>query len=1291
MKTEFWLLDVSYQVEEGKPEVWLWGIDGTGNGVLLIDRNFLAYFYAVVEDKANPHDVMKKINACRAELSSISKVEVVKKRFFGRPVNAIKIFCQDPEVIPKYAKRISKVGGVKECLEDDMRYSMRYLIDNNIVPCGWHEVEVEEIVNDVGARVDKVYVVRSPLRYLSERQDVPSLKVLSFFMVCYDPRGSPKPDRSPVVVISIMTSSGEEEQFIADGLDDKLVIKAFVDYIRRFDPDVIVGYGTNQRDWPYLMARSKAVSVPLSVDRAGVEPHTSVYGHVSITGRANVDLYDFAEDLTEVKVKTLENVADYLGVMKLEGRKIIEDVDYPAYWESSERRPELLNFCRESARCVMGIANAMLDFAIQLSNLVGLPLDHVGTAAVGFRVEWFLIREAYKIGELVPKRIERPYIPYVGAVVLEPRPGIHENVAILDFRALYPSVMISHNVSPDTYISPAEPEPPCGVNVAPEVGHKFRAEPPGLYKEVLSHLIAVRDEVRSKLKELNPKSVEYRILDARQRALKVITNATYGYCFDYDEPILLYHNGKVELEKIGNFIEDVLEDKIKLSEYKVFALNPENLRLEPCDIINVWRHESEEDLIEVTLEDGTYVRMHGEHPFWIFNDGKLIEKRAKDLHIGEWIPVPKVIPSPENHVTSLNLIETLRKLDYKRQARIFVENIDVSESTPYKYRRYRRLPLAAYKSESSCDQTTLRQFFAERRLPLCLPLNEETMFIFGAYEAEGYYNPKDDIILTLGLHETAFSQKLIDIIKRSFDPEPHVISTNNETYVHFGGQITSWLFESLGFKNQAHLKNIPTFIFNTNSEGKIAFLKGYFGDAHVRKREIIYSTSSRSLAFDLLYLLRQLGISASVRLAEKPKLTKIQGRKYTRRGKYDVRIGLAVDTVKALTLIPEHLSKQDLIKERSRGSDFICLPRGPLQLDKLYKISKPKWNRRVYDFVRRGEFKHPRGIQALISYIYKTGNLIQEVQAFIMNIQKILNGDVMFRRIKKIAKVKATSKYLYDVRTQYANFIGGHGPIILHNCGWIGARWYIKPVAEATTAWGRHAIMNTIKLAEKIGLKVIYGDTDSIFIKYDLGKVEEISAEISKVLGLEIKPDKVYVRVLFTEAKKKYCGLLKDGKLDIVGLEVIRGDWAMVAKNAQEKVLEIILRDLSPRKAVEFIHQYVRDLRGRKLPYKDFIIWKTLTKSLDEYAVRAPHVEAAKMLKERGWELGLGDKIGYVVIAKPGRVYERVKPYVFASYDEIDVEYYVSNQVVPAVSRILSIFGVKEEDLLPTAPSRLLL
>ncbi len=776
MKITFWLLDINPKIENGTVELWLWGIDANKNRVLVIDRNFTAYFYVAIKEGFDPSKTAQEI--MNAYPSSIVKAELSERRFFGKPVQAIKVSCKNAIEIGKLARELRGFEGVKDCLEDDIRIPMRYLIDNNVTPCAWHEVDADEEENVLGVKVNKVYAAESIPKQLGS-VDKPLLRILSFSMISYSREGSPKPDRNPVVIISSVASNGEEKQFIAGNeKNDKPVIQQFVAYVRQFDPDIIVSFGANAQDWDYLIKRSHRLERTFDVDRARNEPHTSVYGHVSFTGMANVDFADFMDVFPEVKVKTLSNLAYHLGVMKNESSNEIEDIEFASYWDEPQKREALKQFSLNNARKIQGSAMLLLDFAMQLSRLVSLPLDHVMTAAVGFRVEWFLIKQTRKIGELIPKRIEQLYQPYTGGLVLKPKPGLHDNIAVLDFKSMYPNIMIRYNLSPDTYVAPEEPEPPSGVYETPEVKHRFRKAPPGFYKEALTFLIEVRNKIRAQMKTLSPSTVEYSILDARQKAVKIITNATYGYA------------------------------------------------------------------------------------------------------------------------------------------------------------------------------------------------------------------------------------------------------------------------------------------------------------------------------------------------------------------------------------------------------------------------------------------------------------------------------------------------------------------------GWIGARWYIKPVAEAASAWGRHSILSATHLAEEKGLTIIYGDTDSLFLTNDKEKILELQTEINENLGLEVEVSEVYKRIFFTEAKKRYAGLRLDGSLDIVGLEVIRGDWAEVAKKVQEHVLEIILKEQSPKNAIDYVHTVIAALKQRKVPFRDLIIWKTLTKPPEEYAVKAPHVEAAKMLKEKGWRLTGGDKVGFVILAGKGRFYNRVKPYVFAKYDEIDVDYYVTNQVVPAAARILGFFDVTEEELI---------
>ena len=79
----------------------------------------------------------------------------------------------------------------------------------------------------------------------------------------------------------------------------------------------------------------------------------------------------------------------------------------------------------------------------------------------------------------------------------------------------------------------------------------------------------------------------------------------------------------------------------------------------------------------------------------------------------------------------------------------------------------------------------------------------------------------------------------------------------------------------------------------------------------------------------------------------------------------------------------------------------------------------------------------------------------------------------------------------------------------------------------------------------------------------------------------------------------------------------------------------------------------IDSIRRRKVAYSELVILKTLTKPLEEYEVRAPHVEAARQLMNEGWRLTLGDRIGYVITSAPGKLYQKAKPYVKATVNDI--------------------------------------
>ncbi len=216
---------------------------------------------------------------------------------------------------------------------------------------------------------------------------------------------------------------------------------------------------------------------------------------------------------------------------------------------------------------------------------------------------------------------------------------------------------------------------------------------------------------------------------------------------------------------------------------------------------------------------------------------------------------------------------------------------------------------------------------------------------------------------------------------------------------------------------------------------------------------------------------------------------------------------------------------------------------------------------------------------------------------------------------------------------------------------------------------------------------MIYADTDSVFVS-NTEKVEEFDREVTQKFGLEIKPDKVYKRVFFTEAKKKYAGLLEDGTLDVVGFEIVRGDWPEITRGVQETVLNIILRERDLDKAVKFVNDTIGRLREGKVSLEELVIWETLTKAPEKYKIKAPHVVAAKKLMKAGGRPEAGSKIGYVIVKGDGSISDRATPYSLADIGNVDTEYYVNRQIVSAALRVLEYFGVKESQFIEKKATR---
>ncbi len=318
-------------------------------------------------------------------------------------------------------------------------------------------------------------------------------------------------------------------------------------------------------------------------------------------------------------------------------------------------------------------------------------------------------------------------------------------------------------------------------------------------------------------------------------------------------------------------------------------------------------------------------------------------------------------------------------------------------------------------------------------------------------------------------------------------------------------------------------------------------------------------------------------------------------------------------------------------------------------------------------------------------------------KAYFKNQEGIL--PIIIKRLhdaREQAKKEKRELSSYAIKTIMNSFFG---ILASPNC-----RYFNLEMANAITHFGQFIIKLTAKEIEKRGYKIIYTDTDSVFVETKAGKVKanilgkQIQDEINhfykdyikknynRESNLELEFEKQYLSLMIpqlrgteTAAKKRYAGLIeKDGEedLDVVGLEAIRGDWTEAAQEFQVELLKKLFHD---EPVERFIKEYIKKIREGKLDSK-LIYKKSIRKSLDEYTkTTPPHVKAARQLDHLDSNI-----IKYYITTAGPEPIQKLK-------HKIDYDHYIEKQIKPIAEQILTLFNKNFSDITKTAKQATLL
>ncbi|MEA1965685.1 MAG: DNA-directed DNA polymerase, partial [Euryarchaeota archaeon] len=560
---EFQIIDSDYIIDNGKAVVRLFGRDLDGRSVCCFVPDFEPYFYvqpASIKDSLTGIPEIKR-------METVSRYEPVG--YQEHPEKMLKVVVGMPKDVPTIRDEVQAYAD--RVYETDIMFKNRFMIDTGIFGMGWAQT-VDEAGSTEPAYprgVDSEVTVVSQIAPAEITRNAP-MRYLAFDIECLVDGGIPTADRSPIIMISLafepahqgeletLVLVGKEADLDCDGTehftDEADLLNRFFEVVRDYDPDVILGYNSNEFDFPYitkrvemLEAQGKRLRANIGRDnRAVFCRKIGIVTHVSVTGRIVADVLPLVRRAYSIKQYTLKNVAKtLLDIEKFD----VSLQQMGEYWnDDGEKLAEFIEYARrDSVLALRLLLNLrLLDKYIALSQVSGALLQDVLDGGQSSMVENLMFREFEKRDRVISPRPEQDLMgkrysdseELKGGAVLEPVRGLLKDVVVLDYKSLYPTIMMAHNLCYSTVITgdrpPGSPESESDsvqdfdLIRAPSGGEFVPAKVyNGIVPGILENLLDRRTETKKKMRSAGEE--EHRVLDATQNALKILLNSFYGY------------------------------------------------------------------------------------------------------------------------------------------------------------------------------------------------------------------------------------------------------------------------------------------------------------------------------------------------------------------------------------------------------------------------------------------------------------------------------------------------------------------------------------------------------------------------------------------------------------------------------------------------------------------------------------------------------------------------------------------------------------------------------------------
>ncbi|MGP8135815.1 MAG: DNA polymerase domain-containing protein, partial [Thermoplasmata archaeon] len=422
-----------------------------------------------------------------------------------------------PWEVPGYRERYHRKGDEASVLACDIPFVHRFLYDKHLGLCVAFEAEEEP------PEIRERYTVPEVVRVVTgDGHDIrpteafrPALRVLSF-----DIENAIR-ERTIFTICGVAEGGGRPRRTFRLGKDgERSILEEFARIVLEDDPDVLTGYNIGGYDFPLLLERANVLGIsPFALSRDRGAPKEMGDRLWRIAGRIVADAWWFARRDLKPKQETLQFVARTL----LNDTKL--DVDRRNISQEWARDPErVMEYCEHDADLALRILVRLrsLERGTDLATVAHLPLEEGLNGRTSQYIDAMLIprADALRVGVPPNHRAGREN-PIEGGYVHAIRAGIHPWVVTLDFKSMYPSIIIARNLCFTTLSPEGTTVAPSGARfLAPEVRR-------GIIPEILAELLADRDRFRAQGRSApSPELREY--YDGLQNAVKILMNSFYG-------------------------------------------------------------------------------------------------------------------------------------------------------------------------------------------------------------------------------------------------------------------------------------------------------------------------------------------------------------------------------------------------------------------------------------------------------------------------------------------------------------------------------------------------------------------------------------------------------------------------------------------------------------------------------------------------------------------------------------------------------------------------------------------